>query len=110
MKINTHKFSFSALVLACGFMFACSSGGTENGGDADAEARKAKIEEAKAAAEAEVAAEANIGTDGKGVGPVKDVQLAGLDPKLAEAGKHIFEGKCSACHQMTETKVVGPGL
>ncbi len=106
MKINTHKFSFSALVLACGFMFGCSSGATDTNSDAEAEARKAKIEAAKATAEAE----ANIGADGKGIGPVKDVQLAELDPKLAEAGKHIFEGKCSACHQMTEQKVVGPGL
>lgn len=48
--------------------------------------------------------------DGQGVGKFKDVTLADLDEKLAEAGKTIFEAKCSACHKTTEQKVVGPGL
>ena len=91
------------------FLTSCSSGGNE-ANTSDAAAQQAQIEAAKAEAQAEVAAEANVGADGKGVGPVKDVQLAGLDPKMAEAGKQLFEGKCSACHQVSDKKVVGPGL
>jgi len=48
--------------------------------------------------------------DGQGVGKFKNITLAALDPKLAEQGKTIFEAKCSACHKVTDQKVVGPGL
>jgi cytochrome c551/c552 len=48
--------------------------------------------------------------DGKGIGPVKEVNISGFDAALAEKGKAIYEGKCSACHQLTEQKIVGPGL
>jgi mono/diheme cytochrome c family protein len=48
--------------------------------------------------------------NGLGVGPVKTVEVAGLDPKLAETGKGLFEAKCTACHRLTDEKVVGPGL
>jgi mono/diheme cytochrome c family protein len=48
--------------------------------------------------------------DGKGVGPVNDVQLGALDEALATKGKEIFDAKCAACHRMTDQKVVGPGL
>lgn len=48
--------------------------------------------------------------DGQGVGKFKDISLADIDEKLAEQGKVIFEAKCSACHKVTDKKVVGPGL
>ncbi|GAB2549910.1 c-type cytochrome [Rufibacter soli] len=49
--------------------------------------------------------------DGKGVGPVKTVDVgADIDQALATNGKSIFEGKCSACHQLSDQKIVGPGL
>ena len=98
-----------AFALAGSLFFASCSGGSD-AATADSSAQMAEVEAAKAAAQAEAAAEANLGADGKGIGPVKEVQLAGLDPKLADAGKHIFEGKCSACHQITDKKVVGPGM
>lgn len=48
--------------------------------------------------------------DGKGIGPVKDLELpATIDPALAEKGKIVFEAKCTACHQF-EGKYVGPSL
>jgi len=48
--------------------------------------------------------------DGTGVGEVKTVALN--DPLKAEMvarGKAIYEMKCSACHQLSEQRVVGPG-
>ena len=49
--------------------------------------------------------------DGKGVGPITNVELgADIDKALAEKGKEIFESKCTACHNTDETRKVGPGL
>lgn len=45
----------------------------------------------------------------KGIGPIKSVKLAAIDPAMAEAGKAVFTAKCSACHKL-ETKYVGPAL
>jgi len=48
--------------------------------------------------------------EGKGVGPVKSVTLGAIDDAMADAGKELFETKCTACHKYTEEKYVGPGL
>ncbi|MGZ5243669.1 MAG: c-type cytochrome [Bacteroidia bacterium] len=57
------------------------------------------------------AAEAPAADDGKGVGPVKSVEVgASVDQSMAEKGKVLFEAKCTACHNTDENKKVGPGL
>lgn len=57
------------------------------------------------------AAEAPAADEGKGVGPVKNVEVgASVDQSMAEKGKTIFEAKCTACHNTDATKKVGPGL
>jgi cytochrome c len=43
----------------------------------------------------------------KGIGPVKELVLAELDPALAAEGEEIFKKMCSACHKPTE-KFIGP--
>ncbi len=84
-------------------LFSCSSGGNEG----YAEQYKNEQDEQTAAAPAEEAAE----DDGLGVGPVKTVEVgAEIDQALATSGKAIFDGKCTACHQLSDQKVVGPGL
>jgi len=48
--------------------------------------------------------------DGKGIGQIKEVTLnTPLEQERVGRGKAIYEMKCSACHQLTETRVVGPG-
>lgn len=89
-------FSGLMLITISLFFISCSSGGEEN-----AEAG------ASAAAPAVVAEPVD---DGKGIGPVKEVTLGEIDPALVEVGKAIYEAKCSACHRMDATKIVGPGL
>ena len=85
---------------------SCGGGGTETTtSDSDA-AAQAQIEEAKRAVEEENAAKANS----KGIGPVENVEVGALDQALADKGKTFFEAKCTACHQLTDKKVVGPGL
>lgn len=50
------------------------------------------------------------GADGKGIGPVKAVEVAAtVDAALAETGKKTFESKCASCHKF-EAKYVGPAL
>jgi mono/diheme cytochrome c family protein len=48
--------------------------------------------------------------DGQGIGKFKEITLAALDEKIAAQGKTVFESKCSACHNPTDVKKVGPGL
>jgi mono/diheme cytochrome c family protein len=46
----------------------------------------------------------------KGIGKFTNVEVsATLDKKMADAGKAIYDVKCSACHKLTEEKLVGPG-
>jgi cytochrome c len=41
---------------------------------------------------------------------IKDVKLTNpLDAAMIKLGKDIFDLKCSACHKLTDEKVVGPG-
>ena len=44
-----------------------------------------------------------------GIGPIKSVKLGPIDPKLANAGKNIFNTKCIACHDLDQKKI-GPPL
>jgi len=53
----------------------------------------------------------NAKNDGLGIGPVKHANIpAAIDDQMAEAGKTLFETKCTACHKWQKEKYVGPGL
>lgn len=46
----------------------------------------------------------------KGIGKFKDVALSPtLDTKMAEQGNKVFDVKCSACHRLSDERLVGPG-
>jgi mono/diheme cytochrome c family protein len=48
--------------------------------------------------------------DGKGVGQIKEVTLnTPLEQERVSRGKAVYEMKCSACHKLDATRVVGPG-
>ncbi len=48
--------------------------------------------------------------DGKGIGQIKEVTLnTPLEQERVVRGKAIYEMKCSACHQLTDQRIVGPG-
>jgi mono/diheme cytochrome c family protein len=57
----------------------------------------------------EFATSASDVSEGKGVGPVKSVDMASLDAALAPAGEELFKVKCSACHKLAE-RYIGPAL
>jgi len=47
--------------------------------------------------------------DGMGVGEIKSVTLNDpLDQDMVKRGKAIYEMKCSACHKLKGSRVVGP--
>lgn len=55
--------------------------------------------------------EAAPAADPKGIGEIKTVDLgAGVDAALAEKGKAIVDMKCTACHQLNDKRLVGPGF
>jgi hypothetical protein len=45
----------------------------------------------------------------RGEGKFSNVELGPLDETMADGGKKIFDIKCSACHKLTNEKLVGPG-
>ena len=49
--------------------------------------------------------------DPQGIGEFKNVELgAGIDASLADKGKAIVDMKCTACHQLNDKRLVGPGF
>lgn len=103
VKLGMMTMFFSAM------LFSCSSGENENQ-SADAQEESGLAQE-QAPAEETAATETPAADDGKGVGPVTTVEVgADVDEALATTGQTLFEGKCSACHQLSDQKVVGPGL
>lgn len=86
------NFILSVFILL-GFMASC-------GGNSDAP-QNATTPEPKALPEA----------DPKGIGEVKNVKLTDpLEESMIVTGKAIYEMKCSACHKLTDQRVVGPGF
>jgi len=52
-----------------------------------------------------------VAADPRGIGEIRDVDLgAGVDPALAESGLAIVDMKCTACHQLNDKRLVGPGF
>jgi hypothetical protein len=49
--------------------------------------------------------------DPKGIGPTRTVDLQeSIDEALADKGRAIMDMKCTACHQYTDKRIVGPGF
>lgn len=76
------------------FLFACSPG-------------KPKEEATEKKDENPVAA---VADPTKGIGQIKNVTLHNpLELDRVNRGKSIYDMKCSACHKLTDQRVVGPG-
>ena len=55
--------------------------------------------------------EENEEADPKGIGEFRSVDLSeGINETLASTGKSIYDMKCSACHQLNDKRLVGPGF
>lgn len=101
MKIKILKSFVPALVLASvTFLYACGGSGSQSATDSSGSASSAATADIDPAAKSE----------SKGVGRFTSVQLGPIDPAMADKGQAVFVAKCSACHKITDQKVVGPGL
>ncbi len=86
------------------FLFACnSSSDNDNNNSAD--------DTTTASADQTADANANPAYDpNRGEGKFTHVDVSpNLDKEKAEAGEKVYNVKCSACHKLTDEKLVGPG-
>lgn len=80
-------------------LYACS--GSQEQKPAEQPAAQNDLLKEEAVSEADAA---------KGIGKFTNVELAAaLDAKMATTGKGVYDLKCSACHKLTDEKLVGPG-
>lgn len=89
------KTAILSFIFIAGALLGC---GEQTGKDSKTTTTTTEVEEEKV--------EANP----KGIGAVQDVPLTDpLDEGMIKKGKAIYEMKCSACHKLTDQRVVGPG-
>ena len=89
------KLPFAISAFAILFLASCG-GGTDTGSTGQTAEPTAEPAEAEA--------------NPKGIGEIQDVPLTDpLDENMIATGQAIYEMKCSACHKLTDQRVVGPG-
>lgn len=58
----------------------------------------------------ETTTDATAGSDPKGIGPHRNVELTHpLNEQWVAQGKSVYEVKCQSCHKLTDERLVGPG-
>lgn len=89
-------FRLTTLIIAStALIWACGSEGTDT---TDRTEETEKTEEAPREA------------DPRGIGEVTHVELTDpLDEDMIKVGESIYDMKCSACHKLSDQRVVGPG-
>lgn len=67
--------------------------------------------EGESTATTETAPQEEVQADPKGIGEFKSVEIGeGIDAELAASGQAIVDMKCTACHQLNDKRLVGPGF
>jgi cytochrome c551/c552 len=87
---------FSLIIAGALFVASCGGNSSDNT-SSDAAAPKSMVDQPAA-------------DDGQGIGKYKNDEYGTVDQGLATKGEALFTQKCSACHKLTDQKVVGPGL
>jgi mono/diheme cytochrome c family protein len=95
------KVAILALSLSLmGFIFGCGGGSQPQqtpSTTTEPETKETETQETKS-------------DDAKGIGPITQVTLnTPLDKGMVKKGQEIYELKCSSCHKLDNTKLVGPG-
>ena len=100
MKYVIIMFCISAAIAGCG------SGG-ESGDGAVNDAPQSMVS-TDTDDQSDVPASERITLDNKGVGPIKNIELAAtIDDEMVNRGKEVFETNCSACHKI-DKRFIGP--
>jgi cytochrome c len=95
--IKIMKFT---VLLIIGLLLSC-------GGKSEKNERKSTIG-SKAKVEEKTPASKRITLDNKGVGEIKNVELAAIiDDDMAKRGASLFNTNCTACHK-TDKRFIGP--
>jgi len=85
------------MTVALGFIWACSNNNSNSGSQ-------------NGSAPATTATDKSDYDSARGKGKFTHVDIgAGIDAKMVAAGKSVYDVKCSACHKLTEERLVGPG-
>lgn len=91
------KLATLPLALFSLLLFSCGSGGNEGNNTSGNQEAEQEVPQSVA--------------EGKGVGEITEVNLEDeIDPDMVKMGKSIYDMKCSACHKLTDQRVVGPGF
>ncbi|MDX1348860.1 MAG: cytochrome c [Putridiphycobacter sp.] len=97
------KFKMMSIAAVALLMFSC--GGEENPVEDFQKEQTAQVE---TPVEEQVPASERVTLDNKGVGKIKNVELAAtIDTEMAERGETLFNTNCSACHK-TDKRFIGP--
>src|SRR6185437_2774320 len=108
LHINNFKYpiimkltKFIEIVAIAGvFAWGCNSGPQQSGDNKDQ----------NTATESKGTNETQGADDSKGIGKFTHVELTHpLDQGMINTGQKIYDLKCSACHKLTNVKLVGPG-
>ncbi|HNH65398.1 MAG TPA: cytochrome c, partial [Bacteroidia bacterium] len=103
-SIQKHLINLMIAGMGITLFAACGGSATKEEKAAESKDMNQYYEEEKQKEDAKVA------DDGKGFGKFTDVKVdPKLDKQMADAGKSIYDVKCSACHKLTDEKLVGPG-
>ena len=102
-------FKLSLMILAVSLYSCGGSNDTEEKAlERPDNSTSTTIESAEVEEENEVPASERIDLTNKGVGPVKNIEIADkVDQSLADKGKEIYEANCTACHK-PDKKFIGP--
>ncbi len=91
------KKRFILCLLPLGFLMACGGGDETADNSGDKPAAQSMIED-------------DAPADPKGVGEIKHVEMnSPLNADMVAKGSGVYDMKCSACHKLTDMRVVGPG-
>jgi mono/diheme cytochrome c family protein len=85
------------IVLATSMVFGLVSCG------GDGEKKSAKVD----LGTPPVVASERITLDNKGIGPIKNLELAAIDEEMVKRGEELFKTNCSACHKV-DKRFIGP--
>ncbi len=96
------KVIYSALAIAIIAISSCGNNAEENTKAASKKTEVQKEPEAPLAPASE-----RITLSNKGVGPIKNIELAAIDPEMVKRGMELFKTNCSACHKI-DKRFIGP--
>ena len=93
-----------------GLIYSCSSGNEKKEESSNNTASDLWKEDASKKEESPEAKAERETKEARGIGKFTHVDIAEkLDIAMAKDGNAIFDLKCSACHKLTNEKLVGPG-